>query len=141
MGYGRNFYTAFWTAFRAAHPNIPCHSGVYRQSADVHKNYIGHRIEVPVYVHMCFTGRGAERTLIVEAYTSDAEHPRWAVALNRLTPPPPKIVWVAGPNVGGQAARLVHIVAGPLTAAQAQQQQADLIAQFAAAYNAVRAAA
>jgi hypothetical protein len=141
MGYGRNFYTAFWTAFRAAHPNIPCHSGVYRQPTHVGQNYIGHRIGGPVYVHMWFTGHGATRTLIVEAYTSNANHPRWITACNNLTPPPHNIVLVPDPTVGGQAARLVHIVAGPLTAAQAQQQQANLIAQFAAAYNAVRAAA
>jgi hypothetical protein len=128
MGYGPNFYTAFWTAFRAADPDIPCHSGVYRQPTDVGQNYIGHRIGGPVYVHMCFTGRGATRTLIVEAYTSKATHERWITAFNRLANPPHNIALVPDPNVGGQAARLVHIVAGPLTAAQAQEQQAHLIA-------------
>ena len=85
MPYSRGFYAAQWTEIRNANPDLPTHSGYRRQPEHVDCNYLGHRLpEQPIYVHMCFRGRGLLRTVAVEAYTSNAGHARWNNAVAAL---------------------------------------------------------
>ena len=85
MPYTQGFYTAKWTGIRNANPDLPTHSGYHRQPEHVDCNYLGHRLpEQPIYVHMCFRGRGLLRTVAVEAYTSNAGHAGWNNAVAAL---------------------------------------------------------
>ena len=81
-----DYYTAFWTRFRARTPDLPTGSGWKRKPDDLDVNYDGARSAHwnNVYCHVGFVGRGTQRRLMVEWYESDRGLPEWKEYLQQV---------------------------------------------------------
>jgi hypothetical protein len=74
-----DYYSDFWTRFRAMNPTLATGSGWKRKPEDVNANYDGARSGRwnNVYCHVGFAGAGGHRRLMAEWYESDRRLPEW----------------------------------------------------------------
>ena len=75
-----SFYERFWRALRLRHPDLPLDLGFHtRAGGEPERAYQGDRHPVArnTYCHIRFTGRGAQRDLVVEYFTASRADPSW----------------------------------------------------------------
>lgn len=142
MAFDPAFYTAFWTALRGGHPDLPCHNGYHLAAEELGRNYLGKRIVRPdgtrFYVHMKFTDRIETRRIAVELYAETAEQPGWAALTIAAAGAAPGLGPVHLPvRANAKAVRSAFLVRGPRSSAQVQIEQEAIIADLVAAYSAL----
>jgi hypothetical protein len=142
LAFDRAFYSAFWTALREGHPDLPCHNGYHLAPEELGRNYLGTRIVRPdgtrFYVHMKFTDLGETRRIAVELYAELAGQPGWAALTIAAAKAAPRLEPVPLPvRAGAKAVRSAFLVRGPRSSERVQIEREAIIVDLVAAYSAL----